>query len=119
MIIEIEKLIRVVVLINSEGTILGLLKDKSDKLFLCSYLKNKNGTVYFSTTKNILLDYLNGNLKTEELFLKSDSFLVTIKSEGESKSYIKENLKGEIQFGALRYSEISSSMKCENPFQYL
>jgi len=119
MIIEIAKLIRVTDLLNSEGTILGLLKDKNNNFFLCSYLKSMNGTVFYSVTKNILLDYLNGKLKTEELFLKSDSFLVTIKSDAESKSYIKENLKQEIHFGDLRYSEISSSMKPENPFQFL
>lgn len=116
MIIEINDLKKITDLINSEGTILGLLKDKKSKLFLCSFLKNSEGTVYYSTTKKMLNDYLLGKLKTKELFLKSNSFLVTVKNKNSSKVYIKESIAAEIQCSEIYYTELPKSMTIEKPF---
>lgn len=115
MIIEINQLKKIIDLINSEGTILGLLKDKKSKLYLCSFLINGEGTVYYSTTKKTLNDYLLGKLKTKELFLKSNSFLVTIKNKNNSKVYIKENIGAKIQCSEKYYTELPKSMTVENP----
>ncbi len=110
MIINIDKIVKIDDILNSEGSILGLYRINND-LYLGSYLTNKSGIVYFSTEKPVLKKYLNSEINLKNVYLASEDFIVTTKFRKETTTYIKEDLIDFIQFSKLLYSEISNSLK--------
>jgi hypothetical protein len=109
--IEINQLQKVGDILNSEGTILGLFKQKSGNLFLSSYLKDGSGEIYYSTDKETLKKYFNSVIKLKQVYLDSNDFVVTRKFRNETTSFIKQDLADMIQCGDNLFSEISNSMR--------
>lgn len=118
MIININKLIKIDDILNSEGSILGLYRINND-LYLGSYLSNKSGVAYYSIEKTVLKMYLNSVLNLKNVYLASDDFIVTTKFRKETTTYIKEDLVDLILFSELLYSEISDSLKNKMIFEII
>jgi len=109
--IEINQLIKVGDIINSEGMILGLFNNKSGEPFLCSYLKDGSGEIYYSSKKEILKKYFNSEINLHQVYLESDDFIITRKFRKEITTFLKQDLVEMIKFGDKYYLEISESMR--------
>ena len=109
--IEIDQLLKVGDILNSEGTILGLFKKKSGNLFLSSYLKDGSGEIFYSTDKETLKKYFNSFIKLKEVYLKSNDFIVTRKFRNETTSFIKLDFVNMIQCGDSLFSENPKTMR--------
>ena len=104
MINDLKKIRKVADILNCEGTILGL-NHSGGKLYLSSHLKKGGGTLYYSTTKQALRQYLNSEITLKELYLKSDDLLVMRELRTEVTSHLKEDFAGEISCGENYYKE--------------
>lgn len=109
--IEINQLQKVGDILNSEGTILGLFKQKSGNLCLSSYLKDGSGEIYYSTDKETLKKYFNSEISLKQVYIESEDFLVSRKFRKETETFIKEDLTDLLQCGDNLFSEISNSMR--------
>ncbi len=109
--IEINQLTKVGDVISSEGMILGLFKNKSDELFLCSHLKDGSGQIYYSSKKEVLKKYFNSEINLHQVYLESDDFIITRKLRKEMTSFLKLDMVEMITFGNKFYLEISESMR--------
>lgn len=109
--IKINQLIKVVDIIYSEGMILGLFKNKSDELFLCSHLKDGSGEIYYSSKKEVLKKYFNSEINLDQVYLESNDFIITLKFRMETTSFLKQDMVAMITFGNKFYLEISESMR--------
>lgn len=110
MILDIRKLNKQDDILNSEGTILGLYNIGS-QIYLGSYLKDGSGIVYYSTTNDILKQYLRSEIRLQELYYESEDFIVSRKFRKETVLFLKQDLSDLIQCGDKLYSELPDSMK--------
>jgi hypothetical protein len=110
MIENINSLKKVDDLINSEGSILGLYI-REDNYYLGSYLTDISGTLYYSTNKNDLTDYINSKIKLIDLYNKSEDFIVQLKFRSEQHSFLKEDMAQLIKFSDNFYKDIPDSMR--------
>lgn len=110
MITDIRALKKIDEILNSEGTILGL-HSLNKKLYLSSFLKDGSGTVYYATTKDNLIQYLNGNITLKELYNSSDDFMVVRISGKEMASHLKKDFADVLQCGDQYFSELQDSMR--------
>lgn len=110
MITEIKNLKKVVDVLNSEGTILGLYK-LNDEWYLASHLQGVDGNVYYTVQRDRFYDYLNGELTLRELYLESEDLIVTMKRREGNVSCPKEDLAGNINCGDSYYPTLSSGLK--------
>lgn len=113
MITDIKKLKKVDDILNSEGTILGLYIF-DERLYLASYLADKSGMVYYSTTKDKILKYLNSNTTLKELYLDSDDFIVSRNFRSDTVTYLKQDFADQLQCGDKYYKELSDGLKNVN-----
>jgi hypothetical protein len=100
-------------LINSEGTILGLLTDVvSGDLYLKGFLDDGSGNMYFKTDRENLYDYLKGNSTLKELVESSlsETFAFSPRQSGVREVSKLEALSMPIGTWNSRYNEISSGM---------
>jgi hypothetical protein len=109
--VEINQLKKVDDILNSEGTILGLYKQKNGNLFLSSYLKDGSGDVFYSTDKEILKKYFNAEMTLKQVYLESDDFLVSRKFRSETATFLKDDFNDRIQCGDSLFSELSRDMR--------
>jgi hypothetical protein len=107
--IKINRFKRVADILNSEGTILGLYQ-LHHQLFLGSYLADNLGTVYYSTTKEILQQYLNSEITLNQAYLACEAPLVYCQSRKETVTYLKQDFADKITCGKQYYNEISDGM---------
>jgi hypothetical protein len=91
--------------------ILGLFKQNSGKLFLCSFLSDDTGEIYYSTEKYILRKYINSEIILKHVYIESEDFLVTRKSRSNTKVYIKSDFSEMLKCGDNYYSDFPKSMK--------
>jgi hypothetical protein len=110
MIENINSLKKVDDLINSEGSILGLYISE-DNYYLGSYLTDKSGTLYYSTNKIDLTDYINSKIKLIDLYNKSEDFIVQRKFRSEKHSFLKDDMAQLIKFSDNFYKDIPDSMR--------
>lgn len=110
MIKDINKLVKIDDILNSEGSILGLYQIEN-KLYLGSFLKNGLGVVYYLTEKKVLKMYFDSLVNLKSVYLISEDFIVSTKFRKETLSYIKDDLSGLIQCSEFLYSEVSDSIK--------
>jgi hypothetical protein len=113
MIFNLDGLKKIGDLINSEGSILSLYL-QGDMYYLGSYLVDKTGTLYYSTSKKDLSEYINSQINLNELYLRSDDFIVQTKFRGKILSYLKSDMIGKIKCGELYYKDIPNNMRGEN-----
>jgi hypothetical protein len=97
-------------LINSEGSILALYIIE-DNYYLASYLTDKSGTLYYSTNKIDLTDYINSKIRLIDLYNKSEDFIVQRKFRSEIHSFLKEDMAQLIKFSDNFYKDIPDSMR--------
>ena len=100
-------------ILNGEGTILGLF-NTGPNLSLGSYLKDGSGTVYYSTTRELLKKFLTSEISLKQLYLASHDVLVTKDSNGDMTSHPKQDLEDLIFCGDKLYSENAQSMRDAN-----
>ncbi len=110
MITDISKLKKIDDILNSEGSILGLYK-KNNQLFLASYLTDKTGMVYYSTSKEALNQYLNNKITLGQVYLESEDFIVSRNFRSDTVTYLKQDLSDKIQCGDKYYNELSDGLK--------
>jgi len=110
MIENINSLKKIDDLINSEGSILALYI-REDIYYLGSYLTDKSGTLYYSTNKIDLTDYINSKIKLIDLYNKSEDFIVQRKFRAEELSFLKEDMAQLIKFNDKFYKDIPDSMR--------
>lgn len=111
--IQVKKLKKLTDILNSEGTILGLYQIDNE-LFLGSFLTDKTGMVYYSTNKEILNHYVNGEITLSQVYLDSEDFIVSRKFRNDTVAYLKQDLADKIQCGDKYYNELSDGMKNPN-----
>jgi hypothetical protein len=109
--IKINQLLKVGDILNSEGTILGLYKNKTGELFLSSYLKDGSGEIYYSSNDKTVLKYLNSEITLKQVYLESEDFIVSRQYKKETVLFVKQDLLELIQFGDKLFSEIPNSMR--------
>lgn len=109
--IEIDQLIKIGDIINSEGMILGLFKKNSGEIILCSHLNDASGEIYYSSKKSNLKKYFNSEFNLQQVYLESDDFIITLKFRKEIKSFLKEDMVERLTFGKKFYFQIPESMK--------
>ena len=97
-------------ILNCEGTILGLHKDK-DKLCLSSFLRDGSGTVYYSVDERTLAKYLNNELKLRDVYLASEDTFVLRNSPIDAVYFFKEYLTELITCGERLFRENSDGIK--------
>jgi hypothetical protein len=107
--------------LNSEGPILRLLKQidtqsGENDLYLECGCRKKPESIICKTNPEIVLLYLNGRLRTEELFLiRSDEvFLVKSKKGYEKWKYstdFKSDYIDDLKYGDFFYTELSADLK--------
>ena len=112
--IDTKKLNKISDILNSEGGILSLYKDKKDSLYLGSFLKDGSGTIFYSVTPTHLKDYLQSKITLAGLYKSSKSFLIKHKYRAEQKTYLKEEFINDLQCGSDFYKDIPDSMKSES-----
>ena len=110
MITDIKRLKKIADILNSEGTILGLYSF-NDELYLASYLTNKTGMVYYSTTKEKLLQYLQNKIILKQLYLECDDFIVSREFRNDTVTFFKQDFVDLLQCGDKYYNELSDSLK--------
>jgi hypothetical protein len=110
MIKEIRNLKKVDDILNSEGTILGLCKDK-DKFYLRSYLKDKTGMVYYSVEEQMLKRYFKNELTLCDVFLASEDLVIPRNFRNETVYLLIEELTGLIACGEELFLENSGGMR--------
>jgi len=99
-------------ILNCEGTILGLHKDKAkDKLCLSSFLRDGSGTVYYSVNERTLAKYLNNELRLREVYMASEDTFVLRNSPIEAVYFFKEYLTELITCGERLFQENSDEIK--------
>jgi hypothetical protein len=113
MIDDINKLNKIGDIINSEGSILALYKD-GNKYYLSSLLNDHSGLLYYSINKEDLREYLNSAIRLNDLYLKSDDFIVKRKFRTKEDSFIKSDMLHHILFGDRYFKDIPESMRNEN-----
>lgn len=92
MIDDVKKLRKVGELLNSEGTILGVYLNNRREYYLSSFLIKSMGTIYYSSTKEDIEQFINSKIRLKELFLKSNDLIVVNKKRDNQVSYIKEDM---------------------------
>jgi hypothetical protein len=110
MIENINNLKKIEDLINAEGSILALYIIE-DNYYLASYLTDNSGTLYYSTNKIDLTDYINSKIRLIDLYNKSEDFIVQRKFRSEVHSFIKKDMAELIKFSDNFYNEIPDSMR--------
>ncbi len=113
MITDIKKLKKIDDILNSEGTILGLYK-LDTTFYLASYLVDGTGMVYYSTTKDNLLQYLKGNTTLRKVYLDSDDFIVSKKFRNDTVTFLKQDFANKLQCGDEYYDKLSDGLKNPN-----
>lgn len=113
MIKDINKLKKIDDILNSEGTILGLYQF-NNQLFLGSFLSDKTGMVYYSTTREILNHYLDSEITLGQVYLDSEDFIVYRKFRNDTVAYLKQDLVDKIQCGDKYYNELPDGLKNPN-----
>jgi hypothetical protein len=110
MIENINNLKKIDDLINSEGSILALYMS-GDKYYLGSYLTDKSGTIYYSTDKIDLTDYINSKIKLIDLYKRSEDFIVQRKFRSKQYSILKDDMAQLIKFNDNYFKDIPDSMR--------
>jgi hypothetical protein len=108
-------------ILNSEGLVLRLLKKIESepdeyKLYLECGCREKHESVICKTNPEIVMLYLNGRLRTEELFLirSDEEFLVKSENGYEKRMYspdFKSNYIDDLKYGDFFYTELSADLK--------
>lgn len=111
--VEVNKLKSIGEILNSEGTILGLYQ-LNNQLFLGSFLSDKTGIVYYSTTKELLNQYFNSEITLKQVYLDSEDFIVSRKFRNDTMTYLKQDLADKIQCGDKFYYELLDGLKNQN-----
>lgn len=106
-----KNLKKILDLINSEGTILGLHISQNKKYFIGSKSKDSLETIYFNVTDHELKMYVNGHITLHELYGFSDNYFIVTKTGDEEKTYIFDQYSCNLTFGDLCYDQINNDMK--------
>ena len=110
MLSDIKELEKITDILNSEGTILGLYNlDK--KLYLSSFLTDHTGEIYYSTTKEKLLQYLRSKIMLQELYLESDDIFVSRQLRNYTGLHLKQDFANVIKCSGEYYEELSEALK--------
>lgn len=104
---------KLVDIINSEGTILGLYQSSSSskEFYFGSILKDGSGRIFYRVTKKMIKDYHESNITLISVLDKSPDLVVENRFREKSLSYLKDDVKHLIQSGGKFYEEINENMK--------
>jgi hypothetical protein len=98
---------RVADLLVCEGVILGIYKARN-RYFMGSIVVKRgayNGTVYYTASKNDVLEYLDGKLTTKELYLRTTDDIVEMQNGSERNSYVKAEFVENIEAPNARFQD--------------
>ena len=110
MIIEIEKLKKIDEIISCEGGILIVYK-YMNQLYLSSQLTDGTGMIFYSTKKDLILNYLLSKINLIDLYILSNDIFVTRKFQRETSLFLSQDFPNLILYGDLNIDQINKDYK--------
>jgi hypothetical protein len=109
MIIEIEKLKKIDEIISCEGGILIVYK-YMNQLYLSSQLSDGTGMIFYSTKKDLILNYLLSKINLIDLYNLSNDIFVTRKFQRETSLFLSQDFPNLIEYGNLKFEKINKGL---------
>ena len=109
MIIEIEKLKKIDEIISCEGGILIVYK-YMNQLYLSSQLRDGTGMIFYSTKKDLILNYLLSKINLIDLYNLSNDIFVTRKFQRETSLFLSQDFLNLIEYGNLKFEQINKGL---------
>jgi hypothetical protein len=109
MIIEIEKLKKINEIISCEGGILIVYK-YMNQLYLSSQLSDGTGMIFYSTKKDLILNYLLSKINLIDLYNLSNDIFVTRKFQRETSLFLCQDFPNLIEYGNLKFEQINKDL---------
>jgi hypothetical protein len=109
MIIEIEKLKKIDEIISCEGGILIVYK-YMNQLYLSSQLSDGTGMIFYSTKKDLILNYLLSKINLIDLYNLSNDIFVTRKFQRETSLFLSQDFSNLIEYGNLKFEKINKGL---------
>lgn len=109
MIIEIEKLKKIDEIISCEGGILILYK-YMNQLYLSSQLSDGTGMIFYSTKRDLILDYLHSKINLIDLYNQSNDTFITRKFQKETYLFLSQDFPNLIEYGNLKFEQIKKDL---------
>lgn len=109
MIIETEKLKKIDEIISCEGGILILYK-YMNQLYLSSQLSDGTGMIFYSTKRDLILDYLHSRINLIDLYNQSNDTFITRKFQKETSLFLSQDFHNLILYGNLKIDQINKDL---------
>lgn len=113
MIIEIEKLKKAGEIISCEGGIL-VVYSYMKELYLSSQLSDGSGMIFYSTKRDLILDYLHSKINLINLYNQSNDTFITRKFQKETSLLLSQDFPNLILYGNLKIDQVNKDFINQN-----